>query len=114
MTYRPGRGFRVGMMRDRITVSVETTAQDAAGQPIVTLVPWLTDEPATYEFFSGGESSRGRQVEAGISAIFTVRWRSGYTPQMVVTMMDQQYGIVHVRPVDGKNRYIELFCKAVE
>ena len=110
--YRPQR-FHLGEMRARITVKAETTTQDAAGQPVVTLATWLTDEPAKYEPAVGGETERGRQVEAGVAAVFTVHYRDGYTPEMVVTCAGQNYGIVGVHPVDGLNVYRELHCKAV-
>lgn len=113
MIYRPGRDFRVGQMRDRITVATETTTQDNAGQPIVALSNWLVDEPASFEDTRGGETTRGRQVEAGVTAVFTVRYRDGYAPTMQITRSGQRYGIVHVSHVEGKNRYLELHCKAV-
>ena len=110
--YRPPR-FHLGEMRSRITVKTETTAQDSAGQPVVTLVNWITDEPAKWEPTAGGEGTRGRQVEAGIAAVFTVHYRDGYTPKMEVICNGQTYGIVYVNPVDGMNAYRELHCKAV-
>jgi SPP1 family predicted phage head-tail adaptor len=113
MTYRPARGFRVGEMRHRIRISTETTAQDAAGQPVVTLATWLEGEPAKFEPTSGGEGARGRQVEAGISAIFTVRYRDGYTPEMAVDIGGERYWVVYVKPVQGMDRYRELHCKSV-
>ena len=113
MTYRPSRGFRVGEMRHRITIKTETVAQDAAGQPVVSLVNWLVEEPAKFEPTSGGEGARGRQVEAGIAAIFTVRYRDGYTPQMAVDINGDRYFIVYVKPVQGMDRYRELHCKSV-
>jgi len=113
MTYRPERGFRTGEMRHRITVAVETTTQDAAGQPVVSLVNWLVDEPAKFEPISGGEGARGRQVEASISAIFTVRYRDGYTPQMAITYGGETYWIVYVKQVGGMDRYRELHCRSV-
>lgn len=113
MSYRPGRGFRVGEMRHRITVRTETTAQDNAGQPVVTLVNWLVDEPAKFEPTAGGEGARGRQVEAGISAIFTVRYRNGYTPEMAVVMGGEIWYVVYVKQVQGMDRYRELYCKSV-
>jgi SPP1 family predicted phage head-tail adaptor len=100
-------------MRNRITVKTETTTQDAAGQPVVTLATWLENEPAKFEPTRGGESARGRQVEAGIAAVFTVHYRDGYTPEMSVLCNGQTYGIVYVDPVDGMNAYRELHCKAV-
>jgi len=111
--YRPHRGFHVAEMRNRITVKTEVQTQDAAGQPVVTLATWLTDEPAKFEPTRGGEGARGRQVEAGIAAVFTVHYRDGYTPEMSVTCGNQTYGIVYVDPVDGMNAYRELHCKAV-
>jgi SPP1 family predicted phage head-tail adaptor len=113
MTFRPERKFRLGTMRHRITVSVETTTQDAAGQPVVTVNRWLADEPAKMEPTTGGEGARGRQVEAGISAIFTVRYRSGYTPEMAIDFEGQRFYIVYVKPVQGMDRYRELYCKSV-
>jgi SPP1 family predicted phage head-tail adaptor len=113
MTFRPERKFRLGTMRHRITVSVETTTQDDAGQPVVTLSTWLSEEPAKFEPTTGGEGARGRQVEAGISAIFTVRYRSGYTPKMAIDINGQRYWIVYVKPVQGMDRYRELYCKSV-
>lgn len=111
--YRPQRGFHIGEMRSRIDVHNEHAAQDNSGQPVVTLVPWLKSEPAKFDPTSGGEGSRGRQVEAGIAAVFTVRYRQQYTPQMAVTCGGQRYYIVYVQPVDGMNVYQELHCKAV-
>jgi len=113
MTYRPARKFRVGEMRHRITIKTETTSQDEAGQPVVTLSTWLAGEPAKFEPTSGGEGARGRQVEAGISAIFTVRYRDGYTPQMAVEIGGDRYWVVYVKPVQGMDRYRELHCKSV-
>jgi SPP1 family predicted phage head-tail adaptor len=100
-------------MRNRITVKTETTTQDAAGQPVVTLTTWIVDEPAKFEPVTGGEGARGRQVEAGITAVFTVHYRDGYTPEMAVICNDQTYGIVYVMPVDGMDAYRELHCKGV-
>lgn len=111
--YRPQRGFHIGEMRSRITVKTEATTPDAAGQPVVTLTTWLTNEPAKFEPTTGGEGARGRQVEAGIAAVFTVHYRDGYTPEMAVVCDGQEYGIVRVLPVDGMNAYRELHCKGV-
>lgn len=113
MTYRPGRGFRVGEMRYRINVKSEVTTTDAAGQPVVSLETWLSGEPAKFEPTAGGEGARGRQVEAGISAIFTVRYRSGYSPQMAIEFGGDTYWIVYIKPVQGMDRYRELYCKSV-
>lgn len=112
MTFRPGRGFRVGAMRERITVQ-SATNDDSTGQRSRTWANLYADEPAAFMPTTGGESIRGEMVEAGISAVFTVRYRSGYSPENRLTHDGETYGIVYVKPVKGGRRYIDLHCKAV-
>lgn len=112
MTWRPQRGFRVGAMRERIDVQSVTIAVSDAGDRSETWADTLTDEPAAVDPVSGGETLRGRQVEAGINVVFTVHYRTTYTPEMRVVYDSTNYGIVYVRPVEGGRRYTELFCKA--
>lgn len=113
MTYRP-RNLRLGAMRERITV--ETATVDAStGQPVRTWATVVANEPAAFEQVTGGETLRGRQVEANVTAIFTVRFRSNtYSVEQRITHNGIEYGIVRVMPVEGGRRYIELRCKASE
>ena len=113
MTWRPTRGFRVGAMRERLTVQNFTEAVDSNGQTIRTYATLYADEPSQWVPTGGGESLRGKQVEAGINAVFIVRFRDGYTPELRVVHNDETYGVVYVNQVDGGRRYIELQCKAV-
>jgi SPP1 family predicted phage head-tail adaptor len=53
---------------------------------------------------------RGRQLEAGTKAIFRVRFRSGYQPEMRIVYGSTNYGITYVNQIDGLRRYIELVC----
>lgn len=110
MSARPRR-FSSGQMRHRITVQSKTETQADSGQLTVTWGAFVSDEPAEYEYTAGGQVIRGRQVEEGIDAVFTVRYRSGYTREMRVVFDGGHYGIVHVRPVGGRQRYLELHTK---
>ena len=112
MTWRPGRGFRVGTMRERVTVQSGTAAVDSVGQSVLTWTALYTDEPAMFEPVTGGETLRGKQVDAGVTAIFTVHYRSTYTPEMRLVHESTTYGIVYAKPVEGGRRYTELHCKA--
>ena len=113
MTYRPTHNFRIGAMRERINIQTSTDSVDDAGQPIRTWATTYTNEPAQYTPTSGGETLRGRQIEAGIAAVFTIHRRTSIVPQMRIVYDSTNYGIVHVRPVEGGRRYVELECKAV-
>lgn len=107
MTFRP-RSFRVGSMRERITIQTKTETQDDAGQPVVTWANYLVNEPCEYRPTSGGETLRGRQVEEGTKAVFTVRYRDGYSADQQIVHNGSIYGITYVKPVEGGRRYIEL------
>lgn len=108
--YRP-RGFRTGKMRERVDVQTATVVE-TTGQPVRTWADTFTDEPAAFEQVSGGETLRGRQVEANVAAVFTVHFREGYSTGMRVVYGGKAYGIERVMPVEGGRRYIELHCKA--
>ena len=112
MPWRP-RNHRLGAMRQRINVQSATLAVDSIGQAIPTWANTFHQEPAAYEPLSGGETFRGKQVEAGISAVFTVHYRQGYTPEMRITYNSETYGIVYVKPIEGGRRFLELYCKMV-
>lgn len=113
MTWRPRGGFRVGKMRERVTIESAALSVDSAGQEIKTWSTLLSDEPASFEPAAGSETIRGRQLEDGVNAIFLVRYRSGYSPKQRVIFGSDTYGIVHVKRVQGGYRYLELHCKAV-
>lgn len=101
-------------MRHRITLQVVTEVVDSNGQTNHTWATDLFGEPAQYIPTSGGESIRGKQIEAGINAVFIVRWRNGkYTPEKRISYDSETYGIVHIKPVDGQRRYLWLECRAV-
>ena len=111
MTYRP-RDFRVGKMREAIDIEA-ATVDASSGQPIRSWSATYSSEPAAWTPTAGTETVNGRQVEAGITAIFTVRHRDGYTTEMRVKHGQNYYGIVYVKPVHGVDRYIELHCKGL-
>ena len=113
MSFQRMSGYEVGKMRQRITIQSKTDAADAAGQPTRTWSNTYINEPAQVEYTGGTETFRGRQLEAGIQAVFTVRHRDEYTPEMRISYGGNYYGIVRVRPVQGGRRYTELYCRAV-
>lgn len=112
MNWRPGRGFRLGAMRERITIQSLAVAISDGGDKVETWTDLVTNEPASFESVSGGESSRGRQVETGINAIFTIHHRDGYNATQRVRHNGIVYGISYAKPVQGGRRFIELYCKA--
>ena len=102
--------LRIGAMRERITIQQKTETVDSIGQTNRTWANLYADEPARFEPVSGGETLRGKQVEAGVTVIFTIHKRAGIDTTMRVSYGGSTYGIAYINPVDGGNRYLELRC----
>lgn len=111
MTGRPTGGFSVGSMRDRITIQESVDVVDTSGQTNRTWQDLYENQPARWIPIAGSETIRGRTVEAGIVSLFQIRSREGITPEMQVVHRSGTYGIGYVKPVEGRDRYIELHCK---
>jgi len=112
MTNWRANGLRVGAMRERITIQRKEETVDEIGQTNRSWVDLYKDEPARFEPTSGGETLRGKQVEAGVVAVFTIHARDAIDSTMRVQHRSTLYGIAYVNPVDGGQRYIELRCQA--
>lgn len=102
----------MGAMRERVEVQSLTIAVSSAGDRTETWAALWANEPASYDPISGGETLRGRQVDAGVNAIFTVHFRDGYLTTQRLLYGSTTYGILYVNPVDGGRRFIELHCTA--
>jgi hypothetical protein len=106
--------------RFRITIQKAETVKGNLGQTKVTGwadITGLVCVPADFEVTGGGEVYRGKQVEAGVDAVFCIRQQpvSIFTTYQVVHQ-DKAYGIVSVRPVaghDSADRELLIFVKAV-
>lgn len=99
-------------MRERIAIQVPVESVDDAGQANRTWQDVYANEPAKFDPISGGETIRGKQVESGVTAVFTIHARSDIDSTMRVMFRSSVYGIAYVNPVDGGLRYIELRCQS--
>jgi SPP1 family predicted phage head-tail adaptor len=113
MIGRPRR-FSVANMRYRVVLQKHVDSLDDAGQSIATWTTVYQSEPADYAAVSGGQVFRGSQVNEGINAVFTVRYRDEYAPQHRILYNGQAFGIVFVQPIEGRDRYLDCHCKVVE
>lgn len=105
---------QAGQLRDRVTLLVATQSKDGANQTIRSWAPEFTDIPASKEIVSGGESLRGRQLEAGVTVVFTMRDIGvQITPLMMLRHQEENldYGIVKVEPADDRGQFLLIQCK---
>lgn len=108
----PGKDFAFSNLRHRIRVQ-KAVKENIDGQIIHTWKDWLQSEPADYMQTAGGEIIRGKQIEAGIHAVFLVNKRDGYSTEHRIKFRGMDLGIVRIMPVDGMDRYFDIHCKAV-
>jgi len=115
MSLYQGKRFAIAEMRHRILIQEMTETFDTtSGQPTRTWSTFALKEPAAYDEVRGGESFRGSQIEANITAVFTLRYRPGYGPTMRIYHNARYYNLVFARRVRGYDRYLELHCRTVD
>lgn len=110
MTWRPRQ--RLGKFRERITIE-RATVEESTGQPIRTWAEHLTSVPASFEPATGGETVRGRQVEANVKAVFEVHYNGNVTPEDRIVYGGWIWGIVAILPHEGGKRYMSIHCQNV-
>jgi SPP1 family predicted phage head-tail adaptor len=110
MTWRPKQ--RLGKLRERIAIQ-SASVDESDGQPSRTWSNLYASVPASYDPATGGETSRGRQTEANVKAVFTTRYLSGVTPEHRVVYGGENYGIVAIVRVAGGRRYMDIHCRGV-
>ena len=105
---------KIGDMRHRIDIETPTETQDDAGQPIVEWVARQVFVPANVVELNGTESMRGRQLQAGVQAIFTIWKDDAIDNTHRIVFAGKNYGILYVNTVDGARPFLELLAKRIE
>lgn len=106
----PGRptSIRTGEMRHRMTLQSYTEATGDDGDTTKTYSTLLANVPCKYEQVSGGETRRGKQIEATATALFTCRYVADVDAMTRISFGGNYYGVVRVNAIDGQTRYLEI------
>jgi head-tail adaptor len=72
--------LKAGQYRDRIHIYAETSA-DGSDDPAFATTLWR-DLPCSITAVSGGETYRGRQLEATVTHVIEMRYYGGILPSM--------------------------------
>lgn len=101
-----------GRFNHRIDLQNATTPTNGEIEP--TYASYATNLPAEVMETGGGETIRGRQIEAGINAVVTLRYRSDVTPRMRVKWGTRYLGIVSIGDPTGQKIITMLSCKELQ
>lgn len=113
--------FRVLTMAKRagdfwrpIQIQKSTVSQSGTGE-ISRAWTLLYTGRAAIEDVSGGEGLKGQAVDADVTHIVRMRYRTGLSPAMRILHGDKTLEIVNILDRDGRHVELELQCKeAVE
>ena len=100
-------------MRLRHRVAIESATTEATGEPNPSYSTLATVAAEVIET-TGGEWIRGRQVEAGINALVTIRWRDDVTPRMRVKYGTRYLNIESAIDPTGYRSEMLLTCKEIQ
>lgn len=102
---------QIGRLRHRVTIQSVTRTRDSYGDPIETWATthtvWANIEPQT-----GRERVAAAQIVAETDVMIRIRYVAGILPTMQVVEGSDVYDILAVRNLYGRDRWLELFCRA--
>lgn len=107
--------MRAGTLRHYIDIQYENSSADGNGQliPSWTNITNGTNIPAEVLAVGGGERVRGQQIEAGVTTLVTMRYRSDVTALMRIVHGSRNLNIVRAVDPDGRSRRLVCQCQEV-
>ena len=103
--------MRNGIYRHLITIQNDTSA-DGAEAP--TWGTFVDNVPSGYYDVAGGETFRGKQLEASVTAVFEIRYYTGVTEEMRIVNASRNFNISKIVDRQGISRYLELHATEIK
>lgn len=107
MTAKTGAGD----LRDRITLLVQTSAQDAAGQPVEAWVEHLRTW-ANVRFPSGLAAIKADAAVSAVRASVRIRYRANLPDGLRAHINGDAYRVTAMLP-DQRRQWLDLVCERV-
>ena len=101
-----------GRLRQFVTIKTPTTPTD--GETTPSFATLTSDDRAEVKAASGSESLRGDQMEATVSTVVTMHYRTDLTPRMQIIHGSRTLEIVATFDPDGQQRETVCHCKEVD
>lgn len=100
-----------GDLRDRITLLVQTSAQDAAGQPIETWSEYARTW-ANVRYPSGLAAIKADAAVTAVKASVRIRYRAGLPDGLRAQINGDAYRVLAILP-DQRRQWLDLVCERV-
>lgn len=102
--------MQAGDLRDRITIQMRSTTNDAAGEPTLSWADFAVNICANVTDVSGREYVAGQAVTNAITTAVQIRYRAGVNAAMRVVARGVFYNIEAVIEPENKRREMHLMC----
>lgn len=102
--------MKAGQLRDRITIQMRATTDDAAGEPTLSWSNFATNIAANATDVSGSEYIAGQALVNAVITTIVIRYRVGVTAAMRVLSRGVVYNIQAVLEPENKRREMHLMC----
>lgn len=99
-----------GQLRDRITIQVRSTVDNAAGEPTLSWTDYAAGIAANVTDMSGKEFIAGQEITNAVTTTIVIRYRVGVTGAMRVVARGVIYNIQAVLEPENKRREMHLMC----
>lgn len=102
--------MQAGLLRDRITIQVRSTTDNAAGEPALTWATFASGVHANVTDMSGREYIAGQAITNAVTTTIVIRYREGVTAAMRVLSRGVTYNIEAVIEPENRRREMHLMC----
>jgi len=113
----PGRRTTGSDLRHKVTIRKPNQTADDVGQMVDN---WTTeagvvarDVPAAFQIVGGSERARGIQIEAGETALFSLRYRDDVDVTMRIYVGSVAWNIMRAVDPDGRRQRLLCTCARV-
>lgn len=89
-----------GLRRHHVTIQRPDTTLDANGQVVPTWSTLHTDVPASITDTAGGETVRGKQMQAGVDALIEFVYLAGIDPKDRITFGSRTFNVERIDDTD--------------
>ena len=102
--------MQAGLLRDRVTIQVRSSVDDAAGEPVLGWTDFATGVHGNVNDMTGKEYIAAQEVTNAVNTTIIIRYREGITAAMRAVSRGVTYNIMAVIEPENKRREMHLMC----
>ena len=99
-----------GQLRDRVTIQVRSSIDNAAGEPTLSWTDFAANIHGNVTDMTGREYIAAQAVTNAVTTMIVIRYREGITAAMRAVSTGVTYNIVAVIEPENRRREMHLMC----